>query len=131
MLSRASLGWLFGTFATLTIYPPMASAAWVELIVADNGNRISVETGTIRRQAHFVWFWTQVKYPSDRGDGATETKVFQSANCRTKQYRMRTVISFDAQGEMVGSEENGDRAPLEPTPPDSVQSAVINYVCGN
>lgn len=70
---------LLTIFAVITLYPQAVLATnWVELVVHENGERVSVETDTIRRQGNFVWFWVRSTYTKSERQWYDRTLIFFS-----------------------------------------------------
>lgn len=129
----------FFKLATLPIYfvasimllpkSTLANPSWVLMGYSGTGTRIYVETSTLRRQGSTAWYWTHYYSSGNDENGIASTKTYQSANCRLGQYRVRTIISFDEQGRVLGNINDGNFGELVQASPGSAGEAVMKYAC--
>lgn len=62
-------------------------------------------------------------------DGVIASKAYHSANCKTQRYRVRTIIQYGIDGEVVATGEDGDKGSLFSAAPDSIDYNLLRYVC--
>jgi hypothetical protein len=133
-ISKILTRWIASaTLCAIASYSPSAIAApkWIPLGVAKGGDRIYVELDSIRSQDNIVWYWALYKYGSPQPDGLAATQTYQSANCKTRQIRVRTGRQLDALGQQIDYFNDGDQGEIIQVRPGEISYLVLRFVCPN
>lgn len=86
---------------------------------------------SIRPQGDFVWYWVLQQYASPQPDGLTTIQSYQSANCKTRQLRIRTERHLDTFGQQINYFNDGDHGELIQVRPGEISYSVLKFVCPN
>lgn len=102
----------------------LAKPSWVRIATSVGGDQYSIEKESLRHQNNIAWFWVKVQ-PLVPDENGFTYKMYHSANCKTQQHRIRTIIDFDIEGKVTNITEDEDQAELIQASPDSVDYALL------
>lgn len=107
----------------LPLSPSLAKEDWV-LVQDEGGTKLSIDANSLRRQGNIVWFWLHRQYETN--GQKQEGLLYASADCSSRIVRVRKIMVYNAQGELVSEVEPGDEGPTFPASPDD---PVLGYAC--
>lgn len=133
------LGFVLGVSATLLPVAGLIAASpanatqWVRIITTDDGDIFYVDRSTITGKGQFRYFWKNIVFPRPSstisGRSVYGHLTYESVNCSTMIYRRRILEALDANGRTIRRWNDGDSGDLEVAFPETMQDAVLNYVC--
>lgn len=103
---------------------------WKPVVVNVKGDRTFVELTSISKNNNIVWYWImqQMAHPNPQ-DGLSVIQSYQSADCKSFKYRIRTERQFDALGQQIDYFIDGDRGELMQASPGQADYSIIKFVC--
>jgi hypothetical protein len=82
----------------------------------------------LRHHNNIIGFWVYLE--SDRLDeNSFRSKLYHSANSKNQQYKIRALVDYGINGEVITSAENGNKAELFLDVLGSVDYTLLQYAC--
>jgi hypothetical protein len=108
---------------------PVWGIAWVELAKTSDGNVLSYDKGSVRTVDNNIYrLWERILYSDNNVKENVKTTIFiREINCRESQYRIISIIDYDANGEKLfsGTDDQTDWSAVPPdTPIDDLRKTV-------
>lgn len=115
--------------ASVALHPVAQAQSTWKPIISTVDRTFYIDKASLRRQGNTMWYWVYKKYDTPDSDNVSVTMTYLFANCKTKEYRLRTIIDYNARGEVVSSINDGDRGELFQAVPDSTGNSALQYAC--
>ena len=128
------LGLLLALSFGLFLPNPAVAAEWLLVAETPDGSRAYFDRESLRREGPYAWFWLSMTLSNFRQSGyAIETvMVYLSADCNTKQTRLRQLMFYDKDKKLIYSQAPGDEGPTEfISSSREVLHDALEYACGS
>lgn len=100
-------------FATI----PATAAEWVLVDKTPDGSTAYIDRASIRRAGQYTWFWLSLMAPKDfKGPNIGAVSLYISADCNSRQARLRQLTVYDTSQNIVFAESPGDQGPIDRVP---------------
>ncbi|MEH2408228.1 surface-adhesin E family protein [Nostoc sp.] len=116
--------------ASLIAFPSTVLAAdWVLVSESSSGNRIFIDNESYEKRGTIAWYWKMIERVQPDETGVTRRIIFESTDCRNHTYRMRQLISYNSNGQVIFSRNDGDNGPLDQFVPGTIGENILKAVC--
>jgi ARC6-like, IMS domain len=132
-MTRRLLCFLAISMSSLVVSAPASARQWISIHSADPVVLIDVDS--IKGAGESRTFWSKTEYSQERLiSGYRRYKsatTLQYVNCVTEQIGVLRVITYDAQGDVIFSNDDNREIPykLSTIVPESIGEAMLQYVC--
>lgn len=121
---------LFGLVAASLSLPSAALAEWRRIGTTNDGRiDISYDPASVRLVRGEIRVWVSLDHRRNPAVREREARHLWSYNCEEHTGKLISYVLYDASGRVIGSETN-NYAQAQPVPPDTMNSAVFDIVCG-
>ena len=107
-----------------------ADSVWVLASEGSNGNKVFVESNSIKKNGSLITYWNRVNLSKKTSNGTSSFKAQETINCKQKEKITRYVQSFsdlNNSGEIIASFNPNDI--WRPIAPDSVDWSLYKFIC--
>ena len=107
---------------------------WIRVSTTEKNDVFYVDKASIKRNGEFRYFWTKTvwgkPYKLPPSNHLVYSQIdYQSIDCITKMYRIRSSAALDRKGKVIFRYTDGERGDIDVVSSDTSFSEVANFVC--